>query len=186
MAAPRSSEAAVPAAPVPSNWPEPWAYPSGFTPGPDRFSQLPGLPGSHAGSHADERPCSSPDGCEQREATNPRSRTDMNERGCPHWIYGSEGWRFESLRTRPGQRRLTSSGRGTLCSRGAARGATRTRAGRRQRLDRRRQAVYRGGNGLGRLYLSLNPVRLAGLVTHRLSSVCVGEHLVSSGQVVVG
>ena len=93
------------------------------------------------------------------------------------------------LRTRPGQRPLTSSGRGTLCSRGAPRGATRTRAGRgrrRQRLDRRRQAVYRGGNGLDRLYLSLNPVRLADLVAHRLSSVCVGEHLVSSGQVVIG
>ena len=40
--------------------------------------------GSHAGSHADERPCSSPDGCEHRAATNPRSRTDLNRAGCPH------------------------------------------------------------------------------------------------------
>jgi len=90
---------------------------------------------------------------------------------------------------RPGQRPLTSSGRDTLCSSGATWGATRTRPGRgrrRQRLDRRRQAIYRGGNGLDRLYLSLNPVRRPDLVIHRLSSVCVGEHLVSSRQVVIG
>ena len=72
MAAPRSSEAAVPAARVSSGWPGLRAYPSGFTSGPDRFRQLPGLSGSHAGSHTDERPCSSPDGCEQRAAAIPR------------------------------------------------------------------------------------------------------------------
>jgi hypothetical protein len=71
---------------------------------------------------------------------------------------------------------------------GATRGATRTKPGRgrrRQRLDCYRQAVYRGGNGLERLYLGLNPVRRTS-VTRRLTSVRVGEHLVSSGQVVIG
>ncbi len=89
--------------------------------------------------------------------------------------------------------RSTPGGRPLLV--GVTLGATRTKPGRgrrRQRLDRRRQAVYRGGNGLDRLYLGLSPVRRT-FVTHRrraastrLFALRVGEHLVSSGQVVIG
>ena len=39
---------------------------------------------SHAGSHSDERPSSSPDSPEQRAAARPRSRTDLNGSGRPH------------------------------------------------------------------------------------------------------
>jgi hypothetical protein len=41
--------------------------------------------GSHAGSHTDEQPRDAPNPCGQPGETNPRSRTDLNGSGRPHW-----------------------------------------------------------------------------------------------------
>ena len=41
--------------------------------------------GSHAGSHTDEQPRDAPNLCGQPGEMNPRSRTDLNGSGRPHW-----------------------------------------------------------------------------------------------------
>src|SRR5271165_2643428 len=41
--------------------------------------------GSHAGSHTDEQPRDAPNLCGQPGETNPRSRTNLNGDGRPHW-----------------------------------------------------------------------------------------------------
>ena len=58
------------------------------------------------------------------------------------------------------------------------------RGRRRQRLDRRRQAVDCGGDCLDRLHLGLKPGR-RGWVAVRRGCVRLREHLVSGGQVVI-
>ncbi len=58
-------------------------YSSQTTPRVPARSRAP-VRGSHAGSHTDERPSGSPDSYEQRPRTRPRSRTNLNESGCPH------------------------------------------------------------------------------------------------------
>jgi len=60
----------------------------------------------------------------------PRGQPLLDRSGRSAHAYGSEGWGFESLRARPGQRTLPVPGRGLLVPLGPMLGATAAGAGR--------------------------------------------------------